>query len=286
MDYLIKVGIRTSNYYEISKWNEVIEGGIDADILVVGSSRAMVHFDPAQIEERTGLSCYNLGLDGSKYEAQKKVLELYLKHNRKPKKIIWSLDFTSFQEVEGIYRYEQFIPFWEEPKVKEILALNQNMDLNYLEYPIVRYSNNSSMKYRGLLSFAPINHSEPNLYKGFRIQNKKWDGKFEEFMKVNTGGRNVLFDTLIFEDFIKFNSGLIQEKVVVTWCVAPYYEEAIAAISNYQQILSTIKRNANLLEVPFLDISNSYISNSKDNFYNGSHLNQKGVTLFMELIEL
>ena len=78
VDFFIQKGLKKSSYHEISKWNEVVQGGIDADILFVGSSRALVHFDPRIIERYTGKSSFNLGLDGSKFESQKLVLDLYL----------------------------------------------------------------------------------------------------------------------------------------------------------------------------------------------------------------
>ena len=86
-DYMIQEGIKTTNYKEVTKWNEVVEGGIDAEHLVVGSSRAFVHFDMERLEEKTGKTGYNLGFNGFAYPQVKKTLELYLDRNVKPEKI-------------------------------------------------------------------------------------------------------------------------------------------------------------------------------------------------------
>ncbi|MGM0944162.1 MAG: hypothetical protein ACQEW9_03200 [Bacteroidota bacterium] len=279
VDFSIQEGIKNSSYREISKWNEVIQGGIDADILIVGSSRALVHFDPAAIEEKTGMSCYNLGLDGSKYEAQRKVLELYLEKNNKPKVIIWSLDFGSFEVTDGIYRYEQFIPFWSEPKIKEILALNKGMDLNYLNYPIIRYSNNPSIKYKGLLAYTPIRLQEPKMYKGFRKPYQTWDGKFDQLVE-NEKSISQRIDSLIFNDFVHNSIKIKGMDIEVRWIVSPYYIEAQKVISNSSDIIDIYSDFASELKISFIDMTGDSICFKKNYFYNGSHLNAYGVSEF------
>jgi hypothetical protein len=285
VDYLIQSGIRSSSYREISKWDEVIRGDIDAEILIVGSSRALVHFDPKIIEEKSGMSCYNLGLDGSKYEAQKKVLELYLEKNSKPKLVIWSLDLSSFQQPEGIYRYEQFIPFWQEPKVKEIMKLNQGMELDYLNYPIVKYSNNPRIKYRGLLALTPFRPWEPSLEKGYRIQSKSWDGKLDQFLSNVGEGTEVGFDDDLFGNFDKVCRELLDKEIRVVWCITPYYKDALEVMHNYPEIIDKYQEQATSLGIPVNDFSNSSISYSKENFYNGSHLNPRGVVKLMDVLD-
>lgn len=286
VDYLIQEGIKTSSYREISKWNEVIEGGIDAEILIVGSSRALVHFDPRIIEEKTGMTCYNLGLEGSKYEAQTKVLELYLEKNIKPKILIWSLDFGSFEEVEGIYRYEQFIPFWSEPKVKEILSLNKGMGLGYLNLPIIRFFNNSAIKYRGLLSWLSVKFHQPILEKGYRVSDKAWDGNLDGLIDKSSGELAIEFQEDQFVDFKNVTKMLVKQNVQVQWVITPYYKTALEAISNRKENIDLLKNESSKIGVNFHDYSYYEVSISRDNFYNGSHLNQKGVGLFSDILEL
>ena len=281
---MIQEGIKTSSYREISKWNEIIQGGIDADILIVGSSRALVHFDPRIIEEKTGMTCYNLGLDGSKYEAQNKVLELYLEKNQKPKILIWSLDFGSFQDFEGIYRYEQFIPFWSEPKVKEILSLNQGMDLSYLNIPIVRYFNNPAIKYRGLLAWTPIRPIEPLLEKGYRVSEKKWNGSLNKTFEKSAIELEIGYESDLFDDFKRFNQTLINQNVKVQYVISPYFKTAIEAIPNRNEFKNYLKQESLRIGVCFQDYSYSEISLSQHNFNNGSHMNESGVREFMNSI--
>ena len=284
VDYLIEKGIKTSSYREISKWTEVIKGGIDSEILVVGSSRALVHFDPRLIEENTGMSCYNLGLDGSKYESQSKVLVLYLSHNKKPKTLIWSIDLSSFNATEGIYRFEQFLPFWDEPDVKSILKLNKDQNQDYFNIPIAKYSNNPALKYRGLLKEFGINVAEPKLYKGYRESNQEWDGKFDEFKFKSSGIYKESLDMRIFNDFLNSIIDIQKSEIEVRWIITPYYSEAIDMISNQSQIRDLFKNSADSLNISLIDMAKSTMSRKKEFFYNGSHMNTKGVNEFNKLI--
>lgn len=279
MDYLIQEGIKSSSYREISKWNEVVEGGIDAEILIVGSSRALVHFDPDIIESKTGMTCYNLGLDGSKYSSQELVLDLYLEHNKAPKILYWSLDYGSFQKMEGVYRYEQFVPFWSEKTIKSLIKLNSGMDLDYLNYPIIRFSNNSAIKYRGLLAYTPFQIYEPKLNKGFRKPYQTWDGKLDQLVEKN----NIIsqeLDSLIFKDFIKKSKNLIEMGVDVRWIITPYFIEAQKLVVDSDEITQYYNKSASQLNISFFDATKDSLNFRKEYFYNGSHLNSIGVNVF------
>jgi hypothetical protein len=43
-------------------WNRIVDGTINAEIVISGLSRALTHYDPRTIEERTRLTAFNIGL--------------------------------------------------------------------------------------------------------------------------------------------------------------------------------------------------------------------------------
>lgn len=280
---MIQEGLKTSNYREITKWNEVIEGGIDAQILIVGSSRALVHFDCEYIQKVTGKTCYNLGFDGTSYPLQKLMLELYLTKNKIPRKIIWSLDYHMFSEAPDYYGFEQLVPHQENPYVSKMLALHQTQSYQF-EIPVFRYSFNPKMKVIGLFSFFGIYKMKPKLKYGFRIQNNVWDGTFEKFKQNHPKGYSVNFDEKIFEEFIDFNKEL-NKKSKLTWVISPYFFDAKKMIVNHEEVKENLKKEALNLGVQFSDLSVTAISNSTENFYNGTHLSTRGVEKFMLLLK-
>src|SRR5689334_19641449 len=92
-------------------WNAVVHGRINADIIVCGSSRALVHYDPAVIAARTGRSAFNLGRNGTWPDLQLVFLKTYLDHNRPPKCIVLNVDHTCFAVTKKVYDPGQYIPY-------------------------------------------------------------------------------------------------------------------------------------------------------------------------------
>ena len=64
LDTVVTLGLLQARTGEFGVWNKIIEGKIDADILIAGSSRARSHYDPRIIQEKTGRSAFNIGLNG------------------------------------------------------------------------------------------------------------------------------------------------------------------------------------------------------------------------------
>lgn len=61
------------------------------DVVFIGNSVAMQAFDPRVFDERTGSDSYNLGLGSTSYAQCRVLLEFYLRHNAKPKRVILSV---------------------------------------------------------------------------------------------------------------------------------------------------------------------------------------------------
>ena len=282
LDHMIQEGLKTSNYREITKWNEVIEGGIDAQMIIVGSSRALVHYDCEYIQKVTGMTCYNLGFDGTTYPLQKLMLELYLSENKTPEKIIWSLDYNSFSHIPDFYGFEQLIPFQVNPYIRKMLSMHETPDYQ-LDIPLFRYSYNPKMKVIGLYSSLGKYQRDPVLRNGYRIQDKNWDGSFDEFKRSHPKDYSVNFDPKVFDDFIRFNKDLMKESSI-TWVISPYYNDYKEMIINRIAIEKRIERTSNQLQIHLFDYTNHPLSQDKSNFYNSNHLNRQGVEQFMKVL--
>lgn len=281
LDYMIQEGLKTSNYREVTKWNEVIEGGIDAQILILGSSRALVHFDCEYIQKITGKTCYNLGFDGTTYPLQKLMLELYLSENKIPEKIIWSLDYNTFSEDPDFYGFEQLVPFRDNAFIRKMLSLHETPAYQF-NIPIFRYSYNPKMKVIGLLSFGGGYKNEPVLKYGFRMQNKVWEMDFAALNLQNSKPINIDSNKDLFADFTQLNNSLMIEEIELLWVVTPYFEEYNILVNDRERILNMFSIAAEELSVTFYEYSNNDISDYRDNFYNSSHLSLTGLKLFME----
>lgn len=60
-DYYYSQAATKSNYFHIEAWYDLMHGKIDADVVVMGSSRAWVHINPIILDSILGVNTYNLG---------------------------------------------------------------------------------------------------------------------------------------------------------------------------------------------------------------------------------
>ena len=281
LDYLVQEGIKKVNFLNVEKWQEITQGGIDAQVLIVGSSRAIDHFDTRVIEEQTGKTAYNLGIDGITYPYGKLILDLYLEHNRPPEQLIWSLDYHSFQPDEEFENLDQLVPFREYAQVREMLRIS---DRSWQEFrlPLYRYSQTPSMKIQGLLGYVGLRKREKSLIKGFRPKDKHWEQALFDLRKArNPNGIAYEVKGEIFADFLNLNRVLQQQGIQQSWVMTPYYAEFNAMITTRSQILDRLNQASKELQIPFLDYSDHPISQDTLHFYNVTHLSKKGVERFM-----
>ncbi|ERM80976.1 hypothetical protein P872_11760 [Rhodonellum psychrophilum GCM71 = DSM 17998] len=281
VDYLIQEGVKTSNYRQISKWNDIVNGELNAELLIVGSSRAYVHFDPEFLDNELGMSCYNLGFDGSFYELQKLMLDLYLRKNEIPKTLIWVLDLNSFESKDEFYGFEQLIPFKDLPEIQKMLEINKVTPSILYEFPLVRYKFNEKIKVYGILNYFNLYGSERNNKNGFKRNNSKWDGTFENVKKDYPNGIKQVLKENLFNEFLKTCQSLEMKGIKVFWVFAPMYQEGFSLITNYKEILNFYTLQASQNNYKLFDFSKSSINLDKTNFYNANHLNGIGIDKFM-----
>ena len=72
---------KTHAFREYPVWNDINAGNINADLLIMGSSRAWRHIDPNIIDDSLKLKSYNLGMDGQHLPMQLWRYETFLQKN-------------------------------------------------------------------------------------------------------------------------------------------------------------------------------------------------------------
>ena len=69
-DCIITSKLRKERTSPFAVWNDIYDHKIESDVLVMGSSRAYVQFNPAVIDTILGVNSYNLGMDGRRADSQ------------------------------------------------------------------------------------------------------------------------------------------------------------------------------------------------------------------------
>ena len=85
LDAMISHGLANSAGHPHQAWREIRSGDYPADIIIMGTSRALEHYDPAIIDSITGLQSYNLGMGGYSINVELMKYRYYRHYNPQPK---------------------------------------------------------------------------------------------------------------------------------------------------------------------------------------------------------
>ncbi len=262
-------------------WNEITQGGIESELVILGSSRAWVQYSPMILDSILQVSTYNLGIDGSTFNRQVERYQIYCKYNKRPSVIIQNIDFFSTLGYLTGYEREQYFPFLYNADFRNIIK----EPLAWYEYlPMGRYYGHSDLfkdilfnQYTGDLQ--RYNNGE-GLYKGYAGQNNSWNrSALDEVDSI----------TFVYSERIKpiFTNFLTQAKLEgqrIIFVYAPFYIEGVQKVTNIQECFAVFDSIANEYDIPILDYTYSPISYDTTYFYNATHLNKQGAELFSTML--
>lgn len=282
-DVFISKNLKNSNRLaekEYPTWNAIYEGKVNSDLLIFGSSRAWIHIDPTMITDSLGISSYNLGIDGHNFWLQNLRYRELLKHNKKPKYIICSLDYFTLKKNKDLYNSEQFLPYmlWNQEVKEATISYNGFSSIDY-EIPLLRYYGNYDAV-ETALRFSLGRLSNPiTRVKGYQGRAEIWNSDFDN-AKASMKSLEVTLDKatiVLFENFLKECKS---NNIKLIFVYTPEYIEGQKFVSNREQIMGLYKKFSKEYQIPFYDFSNDSISYQKKYFYNASHLNKIGSQLF------
>src|SRR5690349_1749320 len=144
LDRFVSKNLAKSNKEAVGEyqvWNDIYEGKAGSDIVIYGSSRAWVHFDPLIIGDSLKMSAYNLGIDGHGFWLQYLRHLEYSKYNRRPKLTVLSVDILTLQKRKELYNYSQFLPYALYNKnVRDFTSSFQGFSMPDFYFPLLRFT--------------------------------------------------------------------------------------------------------------------------------------------------
>ena len=273
--------LRNSNLDKYDVWNSIFNGTASSDIIILGASRAQQHIDPHIFEEISGKKAYNIGGEGGWFiELMKARFYTYLKYNKKPKILIFSLDyFMLFKPILLQDKY-QFLPYLSDDSILS-LTKKFNGDLSWADYnlPFVRYIDNS----KALGDYYNSKYNKENIlsskYKGFRSFDLSWKDDLKK-AKDSVLSINLDFNQAYITSFISFIEDLKNRNIKIVFVYSPEYIEGQNFVKNRTVLFDLYRKVSNKYDIPFYDYTKDSMSFQKQYFYNSNHLNTKGVQLF------
>lgn len=281
-DWFLSYNLRKSKQNEYSVWNDIFQGKVDSDVVIYGSSRAMVHVDPRIIKDSLNLDAYNLGLNGHNFWLQYYRHLEYLKHNRKPLLIIHSVDMFTLVKRQDLFQMDQFLPYmlYNRELEKWIKSYKGFSHYDY-NIPLVRYY--GQFKAIGSAIKTAVYQEPSNTdslrYKGFISKNLAWN---DDLVKARRAYPNymVKVDSASVKLFDQYLNECRAEGIPVVLVYSPEYIEGQDFVKNRDEVMGVFKFFAAKYNIPFLDYSDDPISHKQEYFYNASHLNGIGAAFF------
>lgn len=267
----ILVLFKIPEYQADRRLEYILEGKINKDLIVIGSSRGADEFIAGQIEQETGLSSYNIGYPGSNIIFHKFLLETLLKYNKAPKILVVAIDNPyEFQKESSLgFRTDILQPLG---------------GYNYINKELVHQKTNNYLSY--ILMLARLNRDNFKFWK-------KLDS--EENPLLECGSMPLLerkepldlkFDTKIInldlktekqdrlDAFHAIEKMCIANNIKIIYCFPPNFK------AYNPQLQKRIKKLSTADSRIFVYDTTKIIYKQKEYYYDESHLNIKGAKIF------
>jgi hypothetical protein len=286
VDRLLWFGLHRARANTFAVWNAVVRGELGSEILVVGGSRALVGYDCAILSARLSMSCFNIGLDGTRANLQRPYVETYLLHNKPPRLAIVNADVGSLTESLEPYDLLQYIPYLDERPISEGLA--RYVDVwKYRHVPLYAFSqrglNQTMIALEGIRSRRTRDPDRLGRH-GLRPMDGSWDNTFEEYVAENPDGIVVPIDPVSVSDFDRIITMLQAVGADVVIVFSPEWLPVRRLELNREQVMHQFLTLAAAHRVRFLDYSDSAPAGDQSLFYNSQHLNSRGATAFTTIL--
>ncbi len=282
LDHVVTKGLRNTNFAN-GCLNDIYNSRVNADLIIVGSSRAKVHYNPLILDSILHLNSYNIGLKGHRFQLQYPVFNIYMAHNKKPKYVIQNIDPSLLEPREDFFEYEQFIPYANDSIIKKYTkGMKGAFTVPELYMPLFIYNGHTDFIVKGIKSYfhRSVGKSKKIVIKGFEPNSEIWDGRFEIFKKQYPNGITIKNSDTIKKEFEDYLAYCKSNDIKVIFVVTPVYYEETKMVNNLPELMALFNQYAKTYNIPMLDYSNIPLCFDKKYFYNSQHLNAMGADLF------
>src|SRR5690348_17189263 len=169
-DHIVTNLLQKSRQLEYGVWNDILQGKVNSDIVINGSSKAWVQVNTAIIERRFKTTAYNIGLDAFGFNMQDCRHQLLLKYNKSPKLIIHVVDVNMFDDDSVLYNKGQFLPYLNNDIISHHIHSYEGLNLADKSIPFYRYfGEQATLKHASKILLRP-DLNQPDRYRGFAGQ--------------------------------------------------------------------------------------------------------------------
>lgn len=279
LDYVISDGQMQIGGYPQQTWTEIRSGEMDADMLIMGTSRGLEHYDPAILDSITAHHFYNIGMGGYAINTDVMKFNCYCRHNPLPQYLIIDIDyiFLHMSMAKHQHQSEQFLPlFYDADMRQDLLQMGYHPLDAYL--PLYRYWGYQMHIKRGIMEHLGISHyCDYPSHKGHMPDPDPWDAARLVFADSISGVMEREAQKVL-EDLIQSCNNNHIKIIFVTSPRFYRYTQMITGRMAERHYIDSISRVHN---IPYLDYATDYWMCSDSTLFNaGVHLTPIGTKLF------
>lgn len=263
-DIYVSDNLRQSKERKYAAWNGIYNDTTCYDLVINGSSRAWVHYDPNILDSILHLNTYNLGIDGSGINRQITKYRKYCALHGQPKYLLQNIDIFTMGCTFG-YEREQFFPYFFYDR--DLMRQADEYEHFTLAEKYIPY-----YRYIGI----DIHEWDDGLYKGYRGQDKAWDGTmFGQMDTIHVAADMAMLR--LFDDFLTEQARLGTQVILV---YSPIYHGVIDKCPDINKMYEMYGTLAKKYHLPILNYIEMPLCTDTTYFYNATHLNRQGAIIF------
>ncbi|MCC6684771.1 MAG: hypothetical protein IT247_06850 [Bacteroidia bacterium] len=282
IQYYVEWGVRCNTYGESGKINLLMSHQIDPELMIFGSSVALVQLDDSLITAQTGMTTVNMGLSGVSFQQYRGLAKEFASYTTKCKYVVFVN--TPFELITRNLLYEAFnfyAHLGNSTMYKSLAEIDPVLvnKMKYIPcYPLTVYGSH----------FYRLSREGHKERKGIKPHAPKPDGFLpvnifqfndESLRNVQNHSLNIpVSDTMV--NYFKEIISLYNAKGIKVILLSPPVEKGMNdRISNGEQLAATWQQLAGTKNY-FMNYDTDSLGTQRELFYNFTHLNSKGAAVF------
>jgi len=281
VNYITDKGMSKSGMEKFAEWNDIYASRINANVLIMGSSKAKMIISPKILDSTLHVNSYNLGMDGWQFNMQYARFRIYLQHNKKPAYIIQAIDFPFFEDRADLFEYDQFIPYLTDSIIRNTTSqYTGRFTFPELYFPFFKYNHHLTLIQEGIKNYFKKDSASPIPTKGYQPWELTWDSSFNNFKRSNPDGIKVAIQKKMVDEFTEYLQYCKDNNIQVIFEMSPVYCEVFPMEKNLNDVQQIFNQLASKYNIPILDYSRDTLSLHKKYFFNSQHLNKTGAEIY------
>ncbi len=256
---------------------KLINGKINKDIIILGSSRGARNVIAKQIQDSLGVSTYNLSYPGSNIEFHKFLLETLIKFNKKPKYVLLVVDDIAELSPSNaiVFRFDRLYPLVKYDYINnELIKRGESGLLSYV-MALARMKRNNLYIWKKHFSRLDTILECGSMPLSFQKKTETWD--YQKSIAYNI--RDEIPQKL--EAYSEFQKLCIENKINLIVIFPPNYRKFSVSFEKRMKELS----DRHVSFYVYDTLNNVY--KDKAFFYDRGHLQKKGAVIFTnEIIKM